>query len=178
MILWIFKYGVIILIFSLGLLAFFSVKRYNHKNKSKGKDGNFKEGNESRIDLKKRNIIISLIYLLLGFGFLFKFLCYALIYVLDPIPDGFLFYIFNIEHLNLQPIEISSILYDYNDINSSLVNVLVLFSLISLIGILFSAWNLITNFFTGILKLSIRMLITGIIGCFLSGFTTSLYAFL
>ncbi|MBY9021244.1 MAG: hypothetical protein KGD67_09310, partial [Candidatus Lokiarchaeota archaeon] len=50
---------------------------------------------EDKFMLKRKQLIIGVIYLVLGFGILLDFLTYFLLIILDPIPDRFAFDLLN-----------------------------------------------------------------------------------
>ncbi len=128
----------------------------------------------------KLRLILGGSYIVLGFGILFNYFTYFLIWIFDPLPDR-LIYNF-IDFNRIDPFYLNRI----NDISASqypheqtIYYCFSLGSLISILDILLSFWCLINN--NGIVNNPRRILaflISGVIGGMLFGFTPYLPFFL
>ncbi|MFW9825218.1 MAG: hypothetical protein ACFFE4_19915 [Candidatus Thorarchaeota archaeon] len=130
--------------------------------------------------LNKSRLILGTLYLCLGFGILFNYGTYFLIWILDPLPDRLIFSL--IEFNGIDPLYLNGI----KDIKMAQlpheITIYYCFSFISLISfldILLSLWYLINN--NRIInnpRRTMYFLCTGVISCILFGFTPFLPFFL
>ena len=130
---------------------------------------------EDKFMLKRKQLIIGVIYLVLGFGILLDFLTYFLLIILDPIPDRFAFDLLNyIGAFN--PWALNGVI-DTSSFGSPIeTTVFYTFTLVSLIcftDILVSIWLIITENIVHIKK-AFFSLFFGVFLGFLVGFTTFL----
>ena len=130
---------------------------------------------EDKFMLKRKQLIIGVIYLVLGFGILLDFLTYFLLIILDPIPDRFAFDLLNyIGAFN--PWALNGVI-DTSSFGSPIeTTVFYAFNLVSLIcftDILVSVWLIITENIVHIKK-AFFSLFMGVFLGFLVGFTTFL----
>ena len=128
----------------------------------------------------KPRLIMGFSYIVLGFGIMFNYITYFLIWVLDPLPDR-LIYSF-IEFSGIDPLymnrikDVSASLYPHEQ---TIYYIFSLGSIISLLDILLSLWYLINN--NRIInnpRRTIFCLISGVGGCILFGFTPGLAFFI
>jgi len=139
------------------------------------------KGVEKEEDLfMKPRLIMGCLYIVLGFGILFNYITYFLIWILDPLPDR-LIYSF-IDFSGIDPfymnriIDISASQYPHE---KTLYYCFSLISLMSVIDIFLSLWYLINN--NRIIhnpRRTFEFLICGITGCILFGFTPGFVFFL
>jgi hypothetical protein len=128
------KYGIVIMVFILGTLTLFRIKENKDPHTNEPNELT-EEDNSFWLKINKPSLISSIIYLTIGIGLTFKFLTYALIYALEPIPDGFLFALINSDSYS----SISAILNNFGtNPGNILTNTITLVSFISIIKILFS----------------------------------------
>ncbi|NHJ23342.1 MAG: hypothetical protein EAX89_02115 [Candidatus Lokiarchaeota archaeon] len=129
--------------------------------------------------ITKPRLIIGTIYIIIAFGILFNWFTYLLIISLNPLPDRFVFNfieftdIFDPYGLN----RISDINMAQFEFEKTLYYLISIGSFASLLNIIISIW-LLVNKGGKDAKKSIIMLIGGIIGGILTGFTTCLPLFL
>ncbi len=129
--------------------------------------------------ITKPRLIIGTIYIIIAFGILFNWFTYLLIISLNPLPDRFIFNfieftdIFDPYGLN----RISDINMAQFEFEKTLYYLISIGSFASLLNIIISIW-LLVNKGGKDAKKSIIMLIGGIIGGILTGFTTCLPLFL
>ncbi len=129
--------------------------------------------------ITKPRLIIGTIYIIIAFGILFNWFTYLLIISLNPLPDRFVFNfieftdIFDPYGLN----RISDINMAQFEFEKTLYYLISICSFASLLNIIISIW-LLVNKGGKDAKKSIIMLIGGIIGGILTGFTTCLPLFL
>ena len=87
------KFILVFILFMIGLLTIFKYRGFWRAFK-------FKEyGEEDTKDMgekiKEPNVILGIAYIAMGFGILFNYLTLFLIWLLDPLPDGFIFAFLN-----------------------------------------------------------------------------------
>lgn len=88
---YIFKCVFVIVLFGCGILTFLKARGIYFKSRIFPK-----EKEESKTDpLIKPRLIVGTIYIVVGFGILFNYLIYFLIWLLDPIPDRLFFNFIN-----------------------------------------------------------------------------------
>ena len=147
------KYLISFILIAIGFLTLFHVR--------------FKE--------KDHHVSLGLVYLIIGFGFLFDILIFFLIWMLNPLPDRIIFNFLNFKS-DFNPFyenNIEDLKHSETPYVVSVYYIFAIISFFSLIAILTSLWHII---FTDKdkYKSDFSMLISGIIGCFLCGFTTCL----
>lgn len=167
------KYVFVFIILSIGILTLLRLRGVYRQSRLTGADK--KEDSFTKIRL-----ILGCSYIFLAVGILFNFLTYFLIWVLDPLPDR-LIYNF-IDFIGIDPLYMNRII----DITVSqyphektIYYCFSFISLISVLDVLLSFWYLINN--NRLISNPSRamyILITGIMGCILFGFTPYLPFFL
>ncbi|MBN1802757.1 MAG: hypothetical protein JW891_14710 [Candidatus Lokiarchaeota archaeon] len=166
-------FGAILII--LGVLTIYR-SRISPYFKEKQYSPQYKKNGEK---FRKSGIILAVFYINIGFGIIFTYFTLLLVILLDPIPDRLIFSLF----MNSSVIDPSKV-YNFSDINSisepfdkSLYFILSIGSFLSILDIVLSLW-IIFNKSHSNLRTQIILLIIGIIGCFLTGFTTAFMLFL
>ena len=167
------KYIFVFILLFIGILTLTRLRGVYRDSRLKGVE------KEKDLFLKPR-LIMGCAYLVLGFGIMFNYITYFLIWILDPLPDR-LIYSF-IDFSGIDPFYMNRII----DINASLYpheqTIYYCFafgSIMSLLDILLSLWYLINN--NRIInnpKNIITCLIFGVVGCILFGFTPGLAFFI
>ncbi len=127
--------------------------------------------------LKKTHVILGIVYIFTGFGIIFNYLIYILIWVLDPLPDGLFFQFLDIGGM-IEPqyiLRISNIDFAIQPHEKTIYICVAYFSLLSLIQISTSIWfiskggQLLTH-----PNMTYSILISGVMEGILAGFTTCL----
>ncbi len=128
----------------------------------------------------KLRLVLGCSYIVLGFGILFNYFTYFLIWIFDPLPDRLIYNFIDFNGINPfylnRIIDISASQYPHEQ---TIYYFFSLGSLISILDILLSFWCLINN--NGIAnnpRRTLIFLISGIIGGMLFGFTLYLPFFL
>ncbi len=141
------------------------------------------EEEEMSKKLKEPNVILGLIYITFGIGILLNYTIYILMFILEPIPDQFLFAI--IDAFNLNPemagfvdIDILPTSYLSEDpIERFIFNIIGYVSysgfILLVIGMRFIIITTNKSHIT-----SYKMMIVGLITCIMTGFTTFMPLFL
>ncbi len=137
--------------------------------------------NDWKVNLTKSHIMTGTLYIFMGFGIMFNFLTYILIWLLEPLPDRLVF-----EFIAASWIFDSEYIYCLSDINSTLNSYeqtlyfsLALISFISILQIVLCIWFIIKE--GNIIKNPIKIfsiLMSGIVEGIFAGFTTSLFFFI
>ncbi len=167
------KFVFVLIIISIGILTLFRLRGVYRQERLVNSD------KQAEV-FKKPRLILGLSYLFLGFGILFNYFTYFLIWIFDPIPDK-LIYGF-IDFSGIDPFYLNGIM----DISASqyphektIYYCFSLGSLISVLDILLSLWYLVNNNrLINNPKRAFGVLFTGIGGGILFGFTTYLPFFL
>jgi hypothetical protein len=167
------KFIFVIVLFSLGFLTLFKLRRVYFDIRTK-----YSESKED--PLKKERLIVGFTYIFMALGFLFNFLTIFLMWMLDPLPDRFIFNFINFNG-NINPEYMNRI----EDIESSkyphektIYYCFALGSFYSFLHLLINLWLILHN--RGVKKpeQAILNVIGGISGCLMFGFTTFMPLFL
>jgi uncharacterized membrane protein YfcA len=129
--------------------------------------------------ITKPRLIIGTIYIIIAFGILFNWFTYLLIFSLNPLPDRFVFNFIEFTDF-FDPFSlnrISDIKMAQFEFEKTIYYIISVGSFVSLLNIMISIW-LLVNKGGKDAKKSIIMLIGGIIGGIMTGFTTCLPLFL
>lgn len=175
------KYIFALILIILGLMTLLKFRGYHRKERVMGGIKEFKN-KDWKEKMKKTYIIVGLIYIFMGFGIIFNFLTYILIWMLEPLPDKFIF-----EFLKVGGVLDPEYLAHLSDINHSTINpyerafyyFLALISFLGILQIMVGIYFIIKQ--GNIIKNPIRiffMIMGGIIEGILAGFTTSLLFFI
>lgn len=167
------KYVFVFILLFIGILTLTRLRGVYRDSRLKGVE-------KEEDSFMKPRLIMGCSYIVLGFGILFNYITYFLIWVLDPLPDRWIYSF--IDFSGIDPFYMNRII----DVNASLYpheqTIYYCFSLgsiISLLDILLSLWYLINN--NRIInnpKRTISCLIFGVGGCILFGFTPGLVFFI
>ncbi|MFX1323568.1 MAG: hypothetical protein ACFE8N_01330 [Promethearchaeota archaeon] len=136
---------------------------------------------DKKIDtLRILRLVLGCMYIFLGLGILFNYLTYFFIWILDPLPDRMIYNF--IEFTSIDPfnsnglMDISAAQYPHEQ---TLYYCFSLISLTSVLDILLSLWHLINkNRLINNPSRAVAILISGVMGGILFGFTTYLPFFL
>jgi len=127
--------------------------------------------------LKKTHVILGIVYIFTGFGIIFNYLIYILIWCLDPLPDGLFFQFIDIGGM-IEPqyiLRISNIDLAITPHEKTIYLCIAYISLLSLIQVSLSIWfiskgrELLSH-----PNITYSILITGVMEGILAGFTTCL----
>ena len=138
-----------------------------------------KEEKLSDNPITKPRLILGSFYIVFAFGILLDWFTYFLLFLLDPLPDRFIFNFISftglIDPFALNNIsDISKVVYPYE---KTIYYGVAILSFLALVTIVISLWQIINKEGT-ITKKSIVSLITGVVTGLLAGFTTCLPLFL
>jgi len=128
---------------------------------------------------RKPRLILGCVYIVLAFGILFNYITYALIWVLDPLPDRLIFSFINFAGI-IDPFTMNRIM----DISASIypheqtIYYCVAFgSFVAVVDVIIAVWYLVNRVpFNP--KMAFSLLIGGVTAGILLGFTTCLPFFL
>lgn len=167
------KYIFVFILFSLGFLTLFKLRRVYFDLRCKG-------SRNDKDPLKKERLILGFTYIFLGVGFLFNFLTIFLIWVLDPLPDRVIFKFLNFngginpEYMNrVEDIEASKYPHE-----RTIYYCFALVSFYGLLNLIISIWFFLHNRSMANPRNTLILMIESIIIGILFGFTTSLPFFL
>lgn len=130
--------------------------------------------------VKQSHVILGMIYLCMSLGIFTNYFTYFLIWILDPLPDGFIFQIINLSEVNtelMNPIpDINSMIYPYQ---KTIYYAFAFFSFVALVQIFVSVWSIINESpHIGNPMFIYSLLFSGVIEGMLFGFTTCLPFFI
>lgn len=167
-----YVFGLILIV--LGFLTIFKSRRNNNF-----KNPRFIANDANHNRFKKSGIVLAGIYINIGIGIIFTYFTLLLVILLEPIPDRFIFIMFTDNNV-IDP----NIIYNIRDIETlsepfdkTLYYLLSIGSFLSFLDIIVNLWLILNNGGSN-LRMQITLLLTGIVGCFFTGFTTFLMLFL
>jgi hypothetical protein len=167
------KYIFVFIILSIGILTLLKLRGLYRQSKL-----NDKKENEDLF--MKPRLILGCSYIVLGFGILFNYLTYFLIWILDPLPDRIIYNFFTFS--GIDPFYLNGIInisLSQFPHEKTIYYCFSIISLMSILQILLSLWYLINNnrIITNPRK-TFLWLISGIMEGILFGFNTCLPFFL
>jgi len=166
------KYIFALILIILGIMTLFryrGVSMFQKFNQSSYKEENVKE------KLKNSHVFIGIIYIFMGFGILFNYLIYILIWVLDPLPDRLFFEFINVGNI-IKPydmLRISNIELALAPHEATIYLCVAFISFLSLLQISVCIWVICRGTFLHPNTIY-TVLIAGVLEGILAGFTTSL----
>jgi len=163
----IFKCIFVIVLFGCGILTFLKARGIYFKSKAFPK-----EKDEIKPDpLTRPRLIVGTVYIVIGFGFLFNYLTYFLIWILDPLPDRLFFNFINF--VDIDPLALNRI----TDINlaiypheKTVYYAVAILSFINTVHIIFSIYLFLNRVDKP--RKTFRWLLLSVPGGILFGFTT------
>lgn len=163
----IFKYIFVIILIGCGVLILLKFRGYyfNSRSFSSNKDV------DKTDSLTKPRLIVGTVYILIGSGILFNYLTYFLIWLLDPLPDRFIFSFINL--MDFDPYAINRITDIHSAIYPHEETIYIAFAMLSfghMVRLTLSIW-----YFLNKVKNPRKMIINlflAVQGCILFGFTT------
>jgi len=168
-----FKFLLVFILFSLGILTLLKLRGVYFDIRFKNKDLN-------EDPLRKERLSIGITYIFLGFGILFNYLIYFLIWALDPLPDRFIFKFINF-HGGIDPERMNRI-ENIQDSKYPHEKTIYYFnawgSFLGFIHLIIAIWLLLHNRLNKKPREVIKWLYLSLIECIFFGFTTSLPLFL
>ncbi|MHA1756128.1 MAG: hypothetical protein ACTSVV_05110 [Promethearchaeota archaeon] len=159
----IFKYTIIIVLLFLGILSFIEKINANAKNRCFQED-------YSKKDNKK--YWLGILYLFLGLGFLFNYLIFFLIWLVNLLPDGLLIQYF--EKSMVLPLSSSSKSFLGSNLERTIIIIISLGSLYGILNLIISIWFLFQFKNIKNPKVVIIYLIHSLFFCIIFGFTAGL----
>ena len=161
------KYIFVFIILFIGILTLIRLRGVYRQSRLMGTD-------KKEDSLTKTRLVLGCLYIFLGFGILFNYLTYFLIWVLEPLPDKIIYNFINF--IILDPIymnQISDFSVSQLPHEKTIYFGISFGSLISVLDIIINLWYLINN--NRLIhnpKNVFGTLISGIVGGTLFGFTT------
>ncbi|MBD3195674.1 MAG: hypothetical protein GF317_11490, partial [Candidatus Lokiarchaeota archaeon] len=167
------KYIFAIILLIIGLMTLFRQRGIYKLERLRTHSKNLME-QSVKDKLKQTHVILGMIYICMSLGIIFKYFTICLMWILEPLPDGFIFSFINFfEGINPEYIErlsdLDAALYPHE---KTVFFVLAFFSFTSLIQIFVSVWTIINNGNRmGNPKMVYTLLFTGLVEGMLAGFT-------
>jgi hypothetical protein len=165
------------------LLGVFTLLRYRglYRDQKKIDLGKKKEKAPVKKKLGKAHVIVGTAYIFLGFGIIFDFLIYILMWSLEPLPDQYLIYIIDLLEL-FEPEDILRF-FDINKTTTPLEKlifyIIAIISLIAFMQVTISIWFITKDGIPlGNPMVTYISLLMGIIEGVIVGFTTCLPLFI
>ena len=128
----------------------------------------------------KERLSVGILYISLGLGILFNYLIYFLIWILDPLPERFVFRFINF-HGRIDPEfmnRIENIEASKYPIEKSIYYCVAFLSFIALMHLVISIWLLLHNRTLEKIRKTYMWLVSSLLECVFFGFTTCLPLFL
>ena len=169
------KYIIVFILLAIGISTLLKLRGHYIQERITNADVDIKEINHYR----KPRLILGCVYIILAFGILFNYITYALMWVLDPLPDRLIFSFINFAGI-IDPFTMNRIM----DISASIypheqtIYYCVAFgSFVAVVDVIIAVWYLVNRVpFNP--KMAFTLLIGGITAGILLGFTTCLPFFL
>ncbi len=162
-----FKYIFVIVLIGCGFLTLLKLRGYYFKSRSFSAKG---DSNKKDLLVKPR-LIVGTVYIFIGFGILFNYLIYFFIWLLDPLPDRFIFNLISlidIDPFNLNRItDIHSTIYPHEQ---TIYYIVAMLSFTNTIHLTISIWYLLYRVRNP--RESIIWLLSTVPGGIFFGFTT------
>ena len=137
-----FKYIFVIVLIGCGVLTLLKLRGYYFRSRS----FSAKEDSNKKDPFIKPRLIVGAVYIFIGFGILFNYLIYFFIWLLDPLPDRFIFNLISlidIDPFNLNRItDIHSAIYPHEQ---TFYYIVAMFSFTNTIHSTVSIWYLLNN---------------------------------
>lgn len=137
-----FKYIFVIVLIGCGVLTLLKLRGYYFRSRS----FSAKEDSNKKDPFIKPRLIVGAVYIFIGFGILFNYLIYFFIWLLDPLPDRFIFNLISlidIDSFNLNRItDIHSAIYPHEQ---TFYYIVAMFSFTNTIHSTVSIWYLLNN---------------------------------
>lgn len=171
-------FGIILLF--IGLMTLFRFRGIYRLERLRNQTKNFVEP-DLKEKVKQSHVILGMIYICMALGIFTNYFTYFLIWVLDPLPDRFIFQFINFSDI-IDPVCLNRI----SDINAAIYphekTIYYVFSFgsfIALVQILVAIWSIINESpHIGNPMIIFWLLFTGVIEGLLFGFTTCLPFFI
>ncbi len=163
----IFKYIFVIVLIGCGVLTLLKLRGYYFKSRSFSSNKDV-----DKVDLlTKPRLIVGTVYIVIGSGILFNYLTYFLIWLLDPLPDRFIFSFINL--IDIDPYAINRITDIHSAIYPHEETIYIAFAMLSFghtVHLTLSIWYLLDKVKNP--RKTIINLFIAVQGCILFGFTT------
>ena len=162
-----FKYIFVIVLIGCGVLTLLKLRGYYFKSRSYSVE----VGSNKKDSFIKPRLIVGAVYIFIGFGILFNYLIYFFIWLLDPLPDRFIFNIINL--IDIDPFilnritDIHSAIYPHEQ---TVYYVVAILSFTNSIHLTVSIWYLLNNVNNP--RKTIIWLFSSVPGGIFFGFTT------
>lgn len=138
---WYIKYIFSIVLILLGIFTLFRYRGL-YRDQRIIELGNKKEKTAFRKKLRKSHVIVGTAYIFLGFGIIFNFLIYILIWCLEPMPDQYLIHI--LDYLEIFESEDIIRIFDINKTTNAfemfIFYIIAVISLIAFMQVVISIW--------------------------------------
>ncbi|TET61859.1 MAG: hypothetical protein E3J52_00485 [Promethearchaeota archaeon] len=162
-----FKYLFVFLLIGCGVLTLLKARGIYFRSRAFSSK---KDENKTN-SLTKPRLIIGIAYILIGFGILFNYFTYFLIWILDPLPDRLIYRFIDLIEVDPYAInritDISSAIYPHE---KTIYYVFSMFSFGHTVHLVLSIWYL--QFEVKNPRKTILWMFSSVSGCILFGFTT------
>ena len=163
----IFKYLFVFLLIGCGILTLLKARKIYFRSRAFSSK---KDENKTN-SLTKPRLIVGTAYILIGFGILFNYFTYFLIWILDPLPDRLIYSFIDLIEVDPYAInritDISSAIYPHE---KTIYYVFSMFSFGHTVHLVLSIWYL--QFEVKNPRKTILWMFSSVSGCILFGFTT------
>ena len=173
------KFIIIFIFLTVGILTILKYRGYWLGLKFKEKKPKSEEDKKNLEKIKEPNVILGIVYIALAIGILFNYFIYFLIWLLEPLPDAFIF-----EFLNFYGLISDEYIGRISNLNNAkyphertIYYCIAYFSLGGFVDLILGIRNIVI-YSNSNHKISFELIITGLIMCTFAGFTTFMYLFI
>lgn len=96
------KYILVFILLMIGILTLLKLRGFYFTSRARSSEQDGIKKNE----LDKPRLVLGCVYIILGCGVLFNYLIYFLMWILDPLPDRFLFILLNLINIPLSEVDL------------------------------------------------------------------------
>lgn len=166
------KYILVIIMLFIGVLTLLKLRGVYFHQRLKTTEELSKESSQ----IKKVRLILGCVYIIIASGILFNYLTYFLIWILEPLPDGFIFYLIDVINFNFEAvIGRSIIIREY----SIIYNFIAFWSYNGVLHLILTIWYFVDKSRPLVNpRKTLKNLVLGLAICLFCGFTTFMPYFL
>ncbi|MFX0059892.1 MAG: hypothetical protein ACFE85_19260 [Candidatus Hodarchaeota archaeon] len=166
------KYILIIIMLFIGILTLLKLRGVYFHQRLKSNDELTKESSE----IIKVRLTLGCVYIIIASGILFNYLTYFLMWILEPLPDGFIFYLIDLINSNLELVSGMNILISEFPI---IYNLIAFGSYNGMLHFILTVWYFVDKSRPLVNpRKALKNLIVSIVICLFCGFTTFMPYFL
>jgi len=166
------KYILVIIMLFIGILTLLKLRGVYFHQRLKTTEELSKESNQ----IKKIRLILGCVYIIIASGILFNYLTYFLMWILEPLPDGFIFYLIDLINFNFEAVIGRSIIISEYSIT---YNFIAFWSYNGVLHLILTLWNFIDKSRPLVNpRKALKNLVLSLAICLFCGFTTFMPYFL